>query len=184
MTKKVNSIIAWVVILLLGGHLATMSYSLLTGWYDYSVCKALAYLTAGFVSLHVLLSLIIVFFLHDGTRIGSYASMSKGTVIQRSSALAVLVLLHAHVTSFGFIAAGDALSMAQAAYIVVTEALFFAAIFAHLSVSASKSLITLGLLRSDAAEHRCNVVAAAVCVAGFALTSFALIRYIVMWPIA
>ena len=40
--KKINTICSWIIIVFLLGHLGTMCYSMLTGWYDYSICKGLA----------------------------------------------------------------------------------------------------------------------------------------------
>lgn len=56
--KKINTICSWIIIGFLLGHLGTMCYSMLTGWYDYSICKGLANGTAVVAAIHVMISLI------------------------------------------------------------------------------------------------------------------------------
>ena len=179
--KKLNAVWGWLAIAALLGHLATMVYSLSTGWYDFGICKTLAYATAVTVGGHVIFSLIIVMFLHDGTRLGGYAGLSKRTIVQRASGIAILVLLVAHVHSFGFIVAGEPLDALAKALIIVSEVLFFAAICTHLATSFSKSLITWGLIRDEAVERRVNLAAEIVCAIIFAVASFALVRFVLFW---
>ena len=164
--KRINAVWGWLSIIALLGHLATMSYSLLTGWYDFAICKALAYATAITVGGHVVFALIVVMFLHDGANLGGYAGLNKRAILQRVSGIAILVLLVAHVHSFGFI---------------VTEVLFFAAICTHLATSFSKSLITWGLIREEPTERQINLIAEIVCAVLFVVPCFALVRFVLTW---
>ena len=179
--KKINAVWGWLSIIALLGHLVTMSYSLLTGWYDFAICKALAYATAITVGGHVVFALIVVMFLHDGANLGGYAGLNKRTILQRASGIAILVLLVAHVHSFGFITAGEPLDAPTKAFIIVTEVLFFAAICTHLATSFSKSLITWGLIREESTERRVNLIAEIVCAVLFVVPCFALVRFVLTW---
>lgn len=181
MLKKCNSICSWILTLFLLGHLFTMSYSMLTGWYDYSICKMLARSTAAITALHVLISLIIVFFLHDGSQLTNYPRHNKRTILQRASGLVIICLLHLHVNAFSFIVSGTALSVFHKLSILITEILFFVAIFVHLGTSFSRSLITMGWLTSDKAEQKADLVIMILCAVLMLLTTFALVRYIVLW---
>ncbi len=181
MLKKCNAVCSWVIIICLFGHLFTMSYSMLTGWYDYSVCKMLAWFTAAAAALHVLISLIIVFFFHDGSQLTRYPRRSKRIILQRASGIVIICLLHLHVKAFGFIVNGTALSASDKCFILITELLFFAAIFVHLGVSFSRSLITMGWLASDRAEKKADFAMMVLCAALMLITGFALTRYIVLW---
>ena len=181
MLKKCNSICSWVLTFCLIGHLLTMSYSMLTGWYDYTICKMLARSTAAVTALHVLISLIIVFFFHDGAQIGKYAGQNIRTILQRASGLVIICLLHMHVKAFGFIVTGAVLSTLQKLSLLGTELLFFAAIFTHLGASFSRSLITMGWLTSDETEHKIDRGIAILCVVLMLLTAFALTRYTILW---
>ena len=179
--KKLNAVWGWLAIVALLGHLITMTYSLSTGWYDFTICKTLAYATAVVVGGHVIFALIIVMFVHDGANLGRYAGLNKRTIIQRASGIAVLVLLVAHVHSFGFIVAGEPLDAPAKAFIIVTEVLFFAAICTHLATSFSKSLVTWGLVREEATERRVDLVSEIVCAILFIVPSFSLVRFVLGW---
>ena len=179
--KKLNAVWGWLAIIALLAHLATMTYSLATGWYDFVICKALAYATAITVGGHVVFALIVVMFLHDGTNIGNYASLNKRTILQRASGIAILLLLVAHVRSFGFIVAGEPLDALAKTFIIVTEVLFFAAICTHLATSFSKSLITWGLIRRETTERRVDLAAEVICAILCIVPAFALVRFVLFW---
>lgn len=179
--KKLNAICSWIIMGLLLGHLGTMSYSMLTGWYDYNICKKLAHGTAIAVAIHVMLSLLLVFFFHDGTDFSKYKKQNKRIILQRVSALVMLALLHLHIKAFGFIVAGTVLSVADKGFILITEFVFFGSIFVHLGVSFSRSLISLGVLRSDAAQKRADCLLGTLCGLLFVVTMAALTRFVVLW---
>ena len=179
--KKLNAVLGWLAIVALLGHLVTMTYSLCTGWYDFALCKGLSYATAITVGGHVVLAMIVVMFLHDGTDFGRYKRLNKRTIIQRATGIVILVLLVAHVRSFGFIVAGQPLDVPTKAFIIVTEVLFFAAISGHLATSFSKSLITWGLIREESTERRIDFISEIVCAILFVVPSFALVRFVLFW---
>lgn len=179
--KKCNAICSWIIIGILIGHLGTMSYSMLTGWYNLSVCKKLAQGTAIAVAIHVTLSLILVFFFHDGTDFSKYKKQNRRIILQRVSALVMLALLHLHIKAFGFIVAGTVLSVADKGFILITEFVFFGSIFVHLGVSFSRSLISMGIIRSDAAQKRADCVLGILCGLLFVVTMVALTRFVILW---
>lgn len=181
MLKKCNAICSWILIICLSGHLFTMSYSMLTGWYNFSVCKMLARATATATALHVLISLMIVFFLHDSSQLTKYPRQNKRIILQRASGIVIVCLLHLHVNAFNFIVNGTMLSVFDKFSILITELLFFASIFIHLGVSFSRSLITMGWLTSDKAEKETDAGIIVLCAVLMLLTTFALVRYIVLW---
>ncbi len=181
MLKKCNSICSWILTVCLFGHFLTMSYSMLTGWYDYSLCKMLARSTAAVTALHVMISLVIVFFFHDGSQLMKYPRHNIRTILQRASGLVIVCLLHMHVKAFQFIMSGTALSVSHKISLLATEILFFAAIFIHLGASFSRSLITMGLLSSDASEKKTDRVIITLCAVLMILTTFALTRYVILW---
>jgi hypothetical protein len=181
MLKKCNSICSWILILCLLGHLFTMSYSMLTGWYDYTICKALAKSTAAVTAIHVLLSLILLFFFHDGGQLTKYPKQNIKTILQRASGIVIICLLHKHVKDFGFIVTGATLSGLDKVLLLTSEILFFGAIFIHLATSFSRSLITIGLISTDEMEGRVNHVITIACIILMTLTTFALTRYVILW---
>lgn len=146
MVKKLNTVVSLVCGLSLLGHFLTMTYSMMTGWYDFNLCKKLAHTTAISVSVHVILVLIILFFLHDGSSYGAYKSRNIGTIVQRASGLLMIIFVHFHVTNYGFIMSHAAFQMDERIRICLMETIFFVSVFAHLASSFSKAFITLGIL--------------------------------------
>ena len=179
--KKMNTICSWIIIGFLLGHLGTMSYSMLTGWYNFFVCKRLAHGTAIAVAIHVMLSLILVFFVHDGTDFSKYKKQNRRVILQRASGLIIVALLHLHIKAFGFIVSGTVLSAADKCFILITEFLFFGAIFVHLGVSFSRSLISMGMIRSDAVQKRADCIFGIFSGLLFLITMIALTRFVVLW---
>lgn len=179
--KKVNAICSWICTGLLLGHLGSMCYSMLTGWYDYSICKGLAHQTAAVATIHVVISLILVFFYHDGAEFSRYKKQNRRVILQRTSALLIIALLHLHTKAFGFIATGMVLSAANKCFILITEFLFFAAIFSHLGVAFSRSLISMGMIRSDAVQKRVDCLLWIFCGLLLVITMVALAGFVVPW---
>lgn len=179
--KKINTICSWIIIGFLLGHLGTMCYSMLTGWYDDSICKRLAHGTAAAVAIHVMLSLILVFFFHDGADFSKYKKQNRRVILQRASGLVIIALLHLHTKAFGFIVTGMALSGSDKCFILITEFLFFGAIFTHLGVSFSRSLISMGMLRSEDVEKRMDCILGILCGLLQIITMVALTGFIVPW---
>ena len=181
MIKKLNAVCSWILTAFLIAHLATMSYSMWTGWYDFNLCKAMAHGTAFIAVIHIAVSLIILFFMNDGTDLRRYKKNNMRVILQRASGLVIIALLHLHVQAFGFIVSGEALSVSDKAFILVTEIAFFAAIFVHLCVSLSRSFITVGLVRSDSAEKKADIAAKIICVVLMIISSAALLKFVITW---
>lgn len=179
--KKINTICTWIIIGFLLGHLGTMSYSMLTGWYDYSVCKRLAHGTAAVVAIHVMISLILVFFYHDGADFSKYKKQNRRILLQRASGLIIIALVHLHTKAFGFIVTGMPLSVADKSFLLITEFLFFGSIFVHLGISFSRSLISMGMIRSDTVQKRVDCLLGILCVLLLVITMVALTRFVVLW---
>ena len=179
--KKVNACITWIIMLLFYSHLIVMSYSLATGWYDYNICKTLARATGIVISIHAILSIIVVLFLHDGVKVGYYAKRNIKTIIQRATAIIIMIFVHLHVKAFRFIVEGIHLSTADKTFILVTEIIFFGANFLHLAVSFSKSLITMGQLRSDAKEKLINKIVLVINVMLMFVATISLTLFIIKW---
>ncbi len=179
--KKANAIVGLLATVVFLTHAMTMSYSFMTGWYNFAICKGLAYATMIIVSVHILLSVINIFFLHDQTYISKYKKRNVKTIIQRATAIIIVILLHAHVKTYTFIPAKEMLSIAMKARIIIVELIYFASIYTHVSISFSKSLISLGLIRSDKAEKNINNTAVVVCIILFVVSMVSLVKFVGSW---
>lgn len=133
MIKKFNAVISLLCSVCLLCHFGTMTYSMLTGWYNYNVCKTLAHLTAGFVGIHVILVMIIFFFLHDGSDLSRYRKENAKVIVQRISGLAMVALLHSHVKNYSFIMSGDPFLTEDKVRVIFLEVFFFCTVFLHLT---------------------------------------------------
>ena len=179
--KKMNAVCSWLVTLILLGHLGTMGVSMFTGWYNYNICKSLAYLTAAFFAVHVMLSLLIICFFHDGAAFSYYAKRNKSLMLQRMTGLVMIAFVHLHVKSFQFIVQGTPLSASEKVFIVITEAIFFISIFIHVSASFVKSLIVLGLIRTEKTEKTAAHIVNIICTLVFLFAISALVFFLVGW---
>lgn len=183
--KKLNAVCSWVLLALLIGHVATTTAFLLTGWFDMKLFVVLPRILAVVCVIHVCLSLFIVFFLHDGSDVSKYGKMSQRTIVQRASGLLILALVHPHVKLFSsFIYEGLPLTGLQKLGVFLVEILFFGSVFTHIECSFSRSLISMGLIRTDAAEKRVDYAARTLCALLFAFTMFSLARFLIFWQTA
>lgn len=160
--KKVNAAMAMLVLLSLCGHAGTMCFSLWTGWYNFLIAKSFAYVTVIALAFHVLISLTTFFFFHDGANL-KYTKENRTTFLQRVSALAMLVLLHAHMNAYSHMATGEVLTIGKTIFYCISEFLFFASVMTHVAVSFSKGLITLGLVSSAESVHRIDIISYFIC---------------------
>lgn len=179
--KKVNSLFALISVMSICGHAGTMVYSLITGWYSYSLCKAFAHITACSVSVHVALCLIIYFFIHEGSKISYAGKENIETIIQRVTGLLIILLVHRHIVNYGFIMSGEVFPTADRVKLLICELIYFGAIFAHLAVSVQRIGISFGIIRSRKAYSVIEKIIKPLCAALFILTAFALVRFVVMW---
>ncbi|MGN0587386.1 MAG: hypothetical protein ACI4JF_08880 [Oscillospiraceae bacterium] len=160
--KKINSAAGLAVMLTLLGHIGVMTFSLRTGWYNYRICKMLSHMTLTFLILHIILSIIIFFFFHDGAD-ARFKRLNAGTIIQRAAAVVMMILIHFHMNAYAHDVTGETLSAGMTAFRIVTELLFFAAVLSHIAVSCGKAFITLGIVRSAKALNVINMTAYIVC---------------------
>lgn len=180
--KKINAVASWILIALLLVHIFTTLAYLLTGWVNMDIMMKAPRALAIVCVIHVCISLAIVFFMHDGSDFTRYGKLNQRTFMQRLSGLLILLLVHPHVKLFaGFIYENLPLNPGRKIFIFIVEMLFFGAIYTHLECSFSRSLITMGLIRSEKAERAVDWAARALCALGFAVTFFALARFLIMW---
>lgn len=180
--KKINAVASWILIALLLVHIFTTLAYLLTGWVNMDIMMKAPRALAIVCVIHVCISLAIVFFMHDGSDFTRYGKLNQRTFMQRLSGLMILLLVHPHVKLFAsFIYENVPLSAGRKILVFAVEMLFFGAIYTHLECSFSRSLITMGLIRSEKAERAVDYTMRTLCVLGFALTFFALARFLIMW---
>lgn len=175
--KKINAVLSLIMILLLLLHAGSMSYMYLTMNY----IEGLVSFTSGSVIIatfiHSILGMISVFLNADGTRLDMYPKLNRATVIQRISAALILPLVFVHVKTFGLMKeAASSGKMTVVFILMVLEVLLFATVTAHASVSLSRALITLGILKSRELQKKIDRVCWVIGGIVFVTASFAVIR--------
>lgn len=176
MIKKWNAVCSWMLTLFLLGHMLTMSIPMLTGGQDYSDCQILAEGIVATVLIHVVFCIVSYYPRRGVLNFHRYRKENWRLITQRISGIVILILLYPHMRVLHLIISGASFSGGAKFLVLVTEILFAGAAFLHLSVSFSRSMLTLGLLRNDRMEKLVDYVTWIICGLLMVLTVAARIR--------
>lgn len=176
MIKKWNAVCSWMLTLFLLGHMLTMSIPVLTGGQDYSDCQILAEGIVATVLIHVVLCIVSYYPRRGILNFHRYRKANWRLITQRISGIVILILLYPHMRVLHLIISGATFSGGAKFLVLVTEILFAGAAFLHLSVSFSRSMLTLGLLKNDRMEKLVDYVTWIICGLLMVLTVAARIR--------
>ena len=176
MIKKWNAVCSWMLTLFLLGHMLTMSIPMLTGGQDYSDCQILGGGIVATVLIHVVLCIVSYYPRRGILNFHRYRKANWRLITQRISGIVILILLYPHMRVLHLIISGASFSGGAKFLVLVTEILFAGAAFLHLSVSFSRSMLTLGLLKNDRMEKLVDYVTWIICGLLMVLTVAARIR--------
>lgn len=104
--KKTNAVLGLMIIAAVICHAGTMTFSLITFWYDFAICKFFAHAAVTFMILHALMSICLFFFQHDGSDM-RYSRQNMRTLLQRITAVVMIVLIHFHTSAYAHMATGE-----------------------------------------------------------------------------
>ena len=141
--KKWNARLSLFTMALLLIHELYQLYAYISFYYNPVLSKAFGYAVASGFVLHGILSAICIFALHDAKTV-AYKKLNFKTVLQRVSAVIILLLLPLHILSFSLLQS----SVGSFVYVIVESAqvVFYAALSCHVGLSFSNALVTLGRL--------------------------------------
>ena len=176
MIKKWNAVCSWMLTLFLLGHMLTMSIPMLTGGQEYSDCQILAGGIVATVLITVVLCIVSYYPRRGVLNFHRYRKANWRLITQRISGIVILILLYPHMRVLHLIISGASFSGGAKFLVLVTEILFAGAAFLHLSVSFSRSMLTLGLLKNDRMEKLVDYVTWIICGLLMVLTVAARIR--------
>lgn len=176
--KKLNAVLGLGIIAAVLCHAGTMTFSLITFWYNLAVCKTLAHVAVGLLILHVLTSICIFFFCHDGSDMG-YPRQNMRAVLQRVTAVLMMILIHFHTRAYAHMATGETLAPGRAVLTCALDVIFILSVCVHIAVSVSKSFVTLGWIGSSKTAGRIDRIAAAACILLGAVALFAVVRFFI-----
>jgi len=149
-SKKWNAALSIITLFLLLIHEGYQLFAYITFYYNPTLSAATGYAVTGCFALHAILSAICVFALHD-SKVIVYKKLNPRTVLQRVSAVLIVLLLPLHILSFSLLQK----SAGGAGYILIeaVQIVFYAALMGHIALSFGNALVTMGLL-SDIKKKR------------------------------
>ena len=176
MAKKTNAVLGLAIIALFLVHIIYEIFAYLTFYYNPAVTKVIAYSTLGAVALHVLMSVYIVFFVHDRGNGMKYPALNARTVIQRVSAVIMTLLMIVHMNTFSLLSANAKTNRPLFVLILIVQIFFYASVLLHVAVSAGNALITLGLVTSGKTRKKIDIAVWTVCAVLFLAASVIVVK--------
>lgn len=176
MGKKVNAVLGLGIIASVLIHIGYEIYSYLTFYYNPVLTKIIAYVTLGFIGLHVLCSIGIVFFAHDKGNGLKYPKLNVRTIIQRVSAVLMVIMIIPHINNFKILSSLAETNRVLFMIVLFSQMLFYAAVLLHVAVSVSNAFISLGLIQTEKNRRTVDMVVWILCAVVFAAASFVILR--------
>lgn len=174
--KKTNAVISLITVLLLLIHTGYSSYCYLTFYYNPILKTVFSLPLIVCVCIHAVLGMSAVFINSEGSGGNYYPQLNVETTVQRISAALIFPLLILHIKTFGFLsAAAENSHYGLLILIFVSEILFYSVVFAHIAVSISRALITLGWLYSPETKKRIDKAMYIICTISCIFSSAAVI---------
>ena len=157
--KKANAVLAFISILILIAHIVVCVYSYIAFIYIPELIHAFAETAAVCIIAHAAVSLYIVFTQGDGFKFDKYPARNIRTHAQRISGLLMIPSFFVHFRTFGLLmSAATSGSPALLKLFFAFEAFFFAVVLLHSALSLSKAFITLGLIVTEKALKKADIV--------------------------
>ena len=158
-------------------HVIYNIYSYLTFYYNPSLKMLTAIPFILFTCIHAICGMCSVFLLGDGTRLDLYRKQNMRTVIQRVSAALLFPLLILHLRTFDLLKSSSGNKQWPFfALLIFLQVIFYAVTAAHVAVSLSGGLITLGILADRQKQKRLDRFVWFLCAVLFAAAVFAVIK--------
>ena len=158
-------------------HIGYAAFAYLTFCYNPLLKKVTSFPLMALLCLHAVLSMGIVFFSADGTKLNQYPKQNVGTILQRGSAILILPLLILHINTFSLLqtCAGNG-NWFCFVLLLISQPVFYATVLTHVAVSVSRAMITLGRVSSLEKKKTVDRVVRIICAVFFIVVSFAVIK--------
>ena len=140
--RKINAVISLLITLMLMDHAIFMGVWMLSEGGIAQNATKLPWLLVVLMMVHAIISMILAVLGHKGAekrKYNGYPKMNKATYFQRASGILMIVFTALHV-----LGASGVMQPPHFVHVVVPP-LFFTLSLAHVAVSASKALISLGI---------------------------------------
>ena len=175
--KKINAVAGLLACLTLLIHVCYNIYAYLTFYYNPTLKILTAIPFIVITCFHAVCGMCAVFLHGDGTRLDVYQKQNRQTIIQRVSAALIFPLLILHIRTFDLLktSSGNE-NWLFFALLIFLQVVFYAVVAAHVSVSVSRALITLGILTDREKQRKLERFMLAFCAVLFAAAVFAVIK--------
>lgn len=158
-TKKVNAVLGLLAICILLAHSLYQVAAYILFIYNPLVTRLLGWAAAAVVSSHAVIGMSMLMFMHDGGNVTAYPRANLRTILQRASALGIMVMLVLHVKSYDILRSGTPGLIAAE----LIQLLFFTSVFTHIGTSFSNAFVTLGLLQNMDRKKKIDRVTWIIC---------------------
>jgi len=167
--KKANAAFGLLTIALLLIHVVYEVVAYIKFLYQPVVTKALGLAILIALLIHMILGMSIMMFAGDSKDLIKYPGENRRTILQRASAIAIMVLVFGHLNAYDILTSGaGAISIIAA---ILIQVLFFAAVLLHVATSVSNAFVTLGLLTSMDKKKRIDRIVWAISIVAFIITA-------------
>ncbi len=157
--KKANAVFGLLTIALLLAHAGYEVVTYLLFLYDPVVTRVLGWCLIAAVSVHAILGMSIMMFAHDGSGLGKYRRENRRTILQRGSAIGIMVMVVLHLQCYALLKTGTPGLIAAE----VIQIVFFACIFTHVATSFSNAFVTLGALENLKTKKKIDMCVWVLC---------------------
>lgn len=169
MGKKINAVLGMATVAALLFHVVYQVISYQLFYYNPIVSKTTSHIISCLVILHVICSTVILIKSHDKGNGIKYAYLNVRTIIQRVTAVAMLILIGVHASIFNLLPK-------SLVPILIIQILFFGCVFLHVGVSASNALITFGKIESSKARKKADIIIYVICALLFIAASIVITK--------
>ena len=168
--KKANATFGLLTILMLLVHAGYQMVAFVKFIYVTKTTMTLAAIIMCLLMVHVILAMCIMMFNRDGTNITAYPRANIRTIIQRGSAIGIIIFLIGHIYAHRILTS-ETLGSAGVWISMTIQILFYGMVFAHIATSFSNGLVTLGILQSEKKKASIDKVVITLCAVAFVCTS-------------
>ncbi len=169
--KKINAILGLLLMAACLTHIVLEMYHVLSGGEPQAYLKVTARICGMIAILHVLISIGMIFFIHDKKGLGAYPRKNMETLIQRISGLLMIVLLPFHIRISQIISADQERGTGVFILCIAVMVLFYLTVFLHIAVSFTRALITLGVITSRRKKDQLDMTVRVIMGLGFLASS-------------
>ena len=175
--KKINAVLSLLTIAAMLLHIGYTVFVYLTFYYNPGLKQWMSVPFMTLTCLHAICGMAAVFLQADGTRLDLYPKQNTGTVIQRLSATLIFPLLFLHLNTYDLLhVCAEGGKWFRFGLLLLSQPLFYGIVLAHISVSLTRAMISLGWPTSMEKKKKIDRIVYVVCIVAFAVAVYSVIK--------